>query len=154
MARKKKRVDIGNADTGVRSNYSDTLAEIIADGFCPFCEAHLTKHHKNPILLKGKYWLVTKNAWPYEGARFHFLFIARSHVENIESVKPPMWQELQTLYKKLVRIHNLSGATLLLRSGETGLTGASVNHLHAHLVVGSKRTKKTTQMRATIGFKK
>ncbi len=65
-----------------------------------------------------------------------------------------MWVDLQKLYRKLIRKNKITGATLMIRSGETQITGASVNHLHAHLIVGSFRTKKTKPIKALVGFKK
>lgn len=42
----------------------------------------------------------------------------------------------------------------MIRSGDTKITGASVNHLHAHLIVGVQRTNKTRLVNALVGFKK
>lgn len=154
MALQKPRVDTKNATVVKRSNYADTLDAIVKEGFCPFCEQNLFKHHPKSLLYSSKYWLVTENAWPYEGARFHFLLIARTHAEKTEDLPPAGWTDLHALYKKLVKRHELSGATLMIRSGNTKITGASVNHLHAHLVVGSPRTKRTKSIKALIGFRR
>lgn len=154
MAPKKRRVDPGNALVVKRSDYVRTLNAIIAGGFCPFCEEHLFKHHKRPLIYKSKHWLVTENAWPYEGAQFHFLFIARTHTEKTESLSTLMWTDFHKLYKKLVKRYGFDGATLMMRSGNMKITGATVNHLHAQLIVGSPRTKKTSPIKALVGFKK
>ncbi|MBI2409984.1 HIT domain-containing protein [Candidatus Kaiserbacteria bacterium] len=150
----KPRVDTKNALIVKREEYVNALEAILAGGFCPFCEKHLFKHHRRPLIFKGRYWLVTENSWPYEGARLHFLFIARPHIEATEKISTVMWGELQSLYRKLVKKYQLSGATLVIRSGDTRFTGASVNHLHGHVVVGTARTKKTEPIRALIGFKR
>lgn len=97
---------------------------------------------------------MTENAWPYTGTAFHFLFIARAHVEATEEMSPAVWTDLHALYRKLVKRNSLAGTTLMLRSGDTKITGASVNHLHAHLIIGTKRTKKTKPMKALVGFKR
>lgn len=154
MASKKQRVDIGNATIAGRSDYTNTLSAIIDGDFCPFCEEHLSKHHSNPLIYKSAHWLVTKNAWPYDGAAFHFLFIARTHIEAIGNISPAAWTDLHALYKKLAKRHRIDGATLMMRSGNTKRTGASVNHLHAHLVVGAKRTEKALPIKAIVGFKR
>lgn len=150
----KKKVDVQNASIVKRTDYANTLTTIIAGGFCPFCEEHLAQHHQQPIVYKTPHWLVTKNNWPYTGTRFHYLFIARTHVERTEDLSHAAWADLQKVYRKLIRTHNLSGATLMIRSGDTKVTGASVNHLHAHLVVGTQRTKGTKRINALVGFKK
>lgn len=154
MPAKRRQVDVKNAEVVKREDYVRTLNEIIAAGFCPFCEAHLFKHHKQPLIYKGRYWLVTKNNWPYAGTKFHFLLISRSHTERTEDLSPAAWKEFHALYRKLARRYRFSGATLMIRSGDTRVTGASVNHLHAHLIVGSPRSKKAKNIRALVGFKK
>lgn len=152
--RKNRQVDVRNANVVPRDDYTQTLKEIIAGGFCPFCEEHLFKHHRKPVLYKSKYWLVTENSWPYKGSKFHFLFIARPHIEKMEDVPLSMWDDLQKQYRKLVKEKRIEGATLIIRSGDTKITGASVKHLHAHLVVGSPRTENAKPIKALVGFKK
>jgi diadenosine tetraphosphate (Ap4A) HIT family hydrolase len=57
------------------------------------------------------------------------------------------------MYRALVKERRLEGATLMIRSGATEITGASVNHLHAHLIVGVPRTKNTQPVRVLVAFK-
>lgn len=154
MVLKKQRVDTKNALVVKRNEYVKTLEEIVSGGFCPFCEEHLFKHHRRPLLYKSTYWLVTENSWPYEGSRFHILFIARPHIETTEDMSPAMWADLQKLYRKLVKEKKMKGATLMIRSGDTRTTGASVNHLHAHLIVGGPRKKNAKPIKALVGFEK
>ena len=149
-----RQVDARNAEVVKRTDYVRTLSSIVAGGFCPFCEEHLFKHHRRPLIYKSQHWLVTENAWPYEGSQFHFLFIARAHVEKTEDLSLAMWTGLHKLYCKLVKRYRFKGTALLMRSGDTKTTGATVNHLHAQLIVGSRRTKKTEPIKALVGFKK
>lgn len=65
-----------------------------------------------------------------------------------------MWADLLKLYRKLIKKNGIKGATLVIRSGDTKITGASVNHLHAHLIVGSSRTQKAKPVKVLVGFKK
>lgn len=154
MPRKKKQVDTENAAVVRRGDYAKILKEIMDGGFCPFCEEHLFKHHRRPLLLRSKYWIVTENAWPYSGSRFHFLFIARLHVEATENVSPIMWADLQKAYRTLIKKNKMDGATLMIRSGNTKITGASVSHLHANLIAGVNRTQNTKPIKALVSFKK
>lgn len=149
---KKHQVDVGNAQVVPRDDYVATLEAIIAQGFCPFCEEHLLKHHRNPILYKSEYWLVTENTWPYGGTQHHFLLIARAHVEATEVLSPEAWADFHEVYRLLVTRYNLKGATLMLRSGSMQITGASVNHLHAQLIVGSPRAEGAEPIKALVGF--
>lgn len=148
----KKQVDVENANIVPRDDYAETLETIIAGGFCPFCEEHLFKHHRKPLMYTTKHWLVTESSWPYKGSRFHILFIARPHIESTEDMPTTMWVELLRLYRALVREKKIEGATLIIRSGNTQITGATVNHLHAHLIVGAPRTESSKPIKALVGF--
>ena len=154
MAWKKQRVDVKNATIVKRNEYVRILNDIMAAGFCPFCEKHLFKHHRRPITYKGRYWIVTENSWPYSGSRHHFLFVTRAHIESIENLSTPAWTELQRLYRTLMKDKKMKGATLMIRSGDTKITGASVRHLHAHIIAGTPRTKRAKPIRALVSFKK
>ena len=103
MEKEKPKVDVGNANVVPRSDYTQTLEEIIAGGFCPFCEEHLFKHHRRRLLHRSDFWIVTENSWPYEGSRFHILFIARKHIEKTEDVSAAMWVDLLSQYRKFVK---------------------------------------------------
>ena len=146
-------VDVENARTRARRDYADALAEIAADGLCPFCEEHLSRYHKKPILFGDAHWLVTENAWPYDGMRHQFLVIARRHVERAEDLAPAAWEALGAAYRRLVGHYRLAGATLFLRSGLTDVTGASVAHLHAQVTSGDRRRPDSELIRALVGFK-
>ncbi len=151
---RKQQVDTKNALVVKRTEYVNVLKQIVAEGFCPFCEEHLFKYHNRPVFFKSTHWIVTENAWPYTGSTFHYLFIARPHIETTENMSSLMWTDIQKLYRKLVREKKMKGATLMIRSGDTQITGASVNHLHAHVIVGVPRTKNTKPIKALVSFKK
>lgn len=150
---KKEHVDVENAEIVKREEYVKVLEKIVKEGMCPFCEEHLMNHHTEPILHKGEHWLVTKNAWPYEGTKHHFLLISRTHIENIEDISSDAWTELHKHWGTLKKEHSFEGGTFFVRSGNIKMTGATVRHLHANIVVGKKRDDKTESVRTVIGFK-
>ncbi|HSW80839.1 MAG TPA: hypothetical protein VLG40_00430 [Candidatus Saccharimonas sp.] len=120
--------------------YSNVIAKIGQDGVCPFCPENLAKYHPNPIIRAGGFWLLTKNAYPYEGAAHHFLLIHKAHIESFEQLTPAAWAELQTLLNFVLTDNAIKGAALAFRFGDTAFTGASVAHLHAQLIAGSGAT--------------
>lgn len=146
-------VDVQNARTRAHGDYADSLVEIAKGGHCPFCEEHLSTYHQKPILFRDACWLVTENAWPYDGARHQFLVIARRHLEAAEDLTPAAWEALGAAYRRLVGDYGLAGATLFLRSGLTDFTGASVAHLHAQVISGGRRRPDGELIRALVGFK-
>jgi len=108
--------------------------EIIKDGVCPFCRNHLSKYHK-PQIHERVYWLVTENQWPYKGAKKHTLIILRRHEEDISSLKYNEWLELLSILKEVSKEEGVSGGAIGMRFGDTLSSGATVNHIHAHIVV-------------------
>lgn len=118
-------------DNGV---YSTVISEIAREGKCPFCQENLAAHHKNPILREGAYWLLTKNMYPYKGTSHHLLIILKRHTTRFEEIDKDEFAELQELISWYTRENNVTGGSIFMRSGDTSLTGASVEHLHAQFV--------------------
>ena len=61
---------------------------------------------------------------------------------------------MQSAYKKLCKLYKIQGATLVMRSGSTEYTGATVRHLHAQIIVGQKRKETYVPITAVAGYKK
>lgn len=130
----KKFVDPNNTQARPdEGKYASVLNQIVKDGVCPFCSEHLTKYHKKP-LETGKFWTLTDNMYPYKPSKQHRLIIHREHVTHIDQVTPPAWHELMELLLKEASSKKIVGGTLIMRFGDTKFTGASVSHLHAHIV--------------------
>ncbi len=123
--------------------YREVLKEIEEEGNCPapFC-LDQGNGHKYPIELKTKLWKVTRNSFNYQNAEFAFLLIPKRHVESFYQISKSEWLDFRTLIKQLVFKHRLKGYSLLWRMGEKSHTGASVSHLHAHLICGTERPNK------------
>lgn len=154
MPVRKPAVSKKNASLATRNDYSEVLAKILDEGLCPFCEQNLFKHHRKPLLFKTKHWLITENAWPYPGTKLHLLLIARSHIESADALSGAAWTDLGTAFKRICADKGISGASLLMRSGDMLRTGASVAHLHAQVLMGGKHVKGATPITAVVGFKK
>lgn len=90
-------------------------------------------NHKKPILQRGTHWLVTENQWPYKESRRHFLIIARRHAERLSDLPAEAGAELLSLCQALEQEHDISGG-LCIRFGNPEVTGATVKHLHCHLL--------------------
>ncbi len=150
--RMRGQVNPHNASIAKRSNYTVVIKKIDGMAMCPFCEENILIHHPKPLLFKNAHWIVTENAWPYSGAKHHFLLICRDHVSRTEDTTPQVWSDLQTAYKKLVKKYRLSGSTLFIRSGNTNYTGATVQHLHAQVIAGTVRKKDSSPILAIVGF--
>lgn len=145
-------VDLRNAEIVPRDDYVQVIKSIIGEGKCPFCRENLERHHKKPILEEDEYWIVTENAWPYEGSDRQFLLISRKHIESIEDLLLVEQLAFFTALKRLTQAEHLTGFTVLWRSGDTDMTGASVSHLHAHVIVGHPRADDAPRITGLVGF--
>lgn len=126
-----KHVNTNN--TGGRGSYAKVISDIAQDGVCPFCSNNIAKYHKNEIVEKT-HWLVTRNMYPYKPTLHHFLLIHKEHIEHVKDLTPEAWLELHEIISELSKTNSIDGGSLMMRFGNTKFTGASVSHLHAHIV--------------------
>src|SRR3979409_1019783 len=131
-----RRVEGENAKTRAGGEYAQARAKIEEAGICPFCEEHLPKHHGKPILFSNAHWIVTENAWPYEGTRHQFVLVARENTEGAGFLSSEAWEALGSAYRRLVSDYQLEGATLLLRTGRTEYPGVPLPHCMGRLFAG------------------
>lgn len=114
--------------------YRGVLEEIQSGKQCPFCPGQL-HWHKEPILKEVSDWLITKNSWPYKDTTHHLLLIGRAHHERFEELTPADWESIRQLIAWAVVEFKIPGGGFAMRFGETTHTGATVVHLHVHLIV-------------------
>lgn len=119
----------------------EKMAQIIKDGVCPFCPQYFKKYHDSVILRKGKHWLVTWNDYPYPETKYHFLIISKKHLIKINEISQPAGAELADHFKWLKKQYKINDGILLTRFGNTKKTGATIEHLHSHLIVGKKKNQ-------------
>ena len=143
-----------NLAHGRPGKYSQLLEKISKAGVCPFCVKNLKLYHKKPILKKTNNWLLTTNQNPYQGLKSHWLLINNKHLTKLSDLKPADWLDLERLLKWLENKYTIPGGAFFIRFGDTNYTGASVTHLHAHLVFGGKRTKNKKENTTRLGYYK
>lgn len=129
----KNFVNTDNPQSRPDGEYAKTIQKIAGEGICPFCKENLTKYHDLPVEEK-KYWLVTDNKWPYKPSKNHRLIIHKEHATHIRELTNEAWTELREILQLECASRAVEGGTLVIRFGDTHYTGASVVHLHAHLV--------------------
>ncbi len=132
----KSGLDLKNAR---RKKQIEVMKKIIADGICPFCHDFSDKikpaYHSNPILAETDHWVASRNAWPYEKTKEHLILVIKRHIlipeEMTNEEALDFWKIIKEVKEKL----SIKHSTLLMRSDSTGKTGATVQHLHAQLIV-------------------
>lgn len=128
---KRKTVDPRYAKGGT---YGQILSEIESQKVCPFCPETF-KWHTKPILRRHGDWLVTENFNPYTNSAHHFLIICKRHMEQFNELTSPDWTDMVFLVNWVIKKYHLKGGGFALRFGETTYTGATVCHLHSHLII-------------------
>lgn len=136
----KSGVDIKNAARS--KEYTEVLKKINTDNVCPFCHDFVENiepaYHPNPILKENASWVVTRNAWPYENTKEHLVLIIKRHILNPEEMSKEEIMDLWELVAEVKKMLNITHSTFLMRSSEnTGKTGATVQHLHAQLIMSN-----------------
>ena len=131
MSKPKQVVDPTYAKS---DEYKKVIATIAEQGDCPFCPENF-KHHKKEILNTDGNWFITENSWPYDGTSHHLLLINTQHKEQFAELTPQDFQSVMNLVNWAIKKFELKGGGITLRFGETRLTGATVCHLHFHLIV-------------------
>ncbi|MBI3630829.1 MAG: HIT domain-containing protein [Candidatus Sungbacteria bacterium] len=144
----KKFVNIAGAKD--RPRYESTLKQIARSGVCPFCPATMRWHTK-PILKRYRGWLITENISVYANAQHHFLIIGRSHKENLEELASRDWNAISFLFNWAIKKFNIKGGGIAMRFGEPAYTGATVRHLHMHLISPHLKKGKAGVVSVTIG---
>lgn len=130
-------------------NYRKTLEKIEKTDKCPFCPDNF-KYHKNPILKEFQGWMATANSWPYPDTQHHFIFIAKEHKENFSDLTDQDMQAVKYLVNWIIDEYKIKGGGLTLRFGEQKYTGATVRHLHFHLIVPELNHE--TKLAKTVPF--
>ena len=123
-------VDPTNAGT---TGYRTVLDKIEGEGECPFCPTssnYLADHHQ-PIVAESGHWFLTTAQWPYDDTSAHYLIVLKAHKTHISQLNRFEWLSLQDIMGEV----ELAGGALAIRFGDPGLTGATVTHLHAHILV-------------------
>jgi diadenosine tetraphosphate (Ap4A) HIT family hydrolase len=147
----KKLMHLSNARVPAQKKQMEEIAQ---RGICPFCREHFEANHKAPILKETKHWLATRNDYPYEGSKNHFLLVHKSHIECMRDLKSPAAKELGSMLAWIESEFSLPGGTFLMRFGDMRYNGATIAHLHAHVITGIKEGNNSEPIRKKIGFKK
>ncbi|MCK9497841.1 MAG: HIT domain-containing protein [Candidatus Colwellbacteria bacterium] len=130
-----------NTGNARNSEQLGVMKSINKNGYCPFCPENFTKNHKKPIIFDGKHWFVTENQWPYSAAKYHFLAITKNHIENLTELPKGAGNELIDICRYIEDKYGINSGAICMRFGDIELNGATVNHLHAHLLVPDPENK-------------
>jgi diadenosine tetraphosphate (Ap4A) HIT family hydrolase len=82
------------------------------------------------------------------------LVINKKHQEDILKIITQESQDLFKLLQWVTKKYQLPGGGIFMRFGQTNYSGASVTHLHAHLITGGKKNNKNKEnyLNAPLGY--
>jgi ATP adenylyltransferase len=112
------------------------MRRLDAEGVCLFCPEGLARHARQQVLFRTRHWTVTPNEFPYPGTSLHLLLVPDQHAADLldltEEVRQDFWQALRAVADR----HQLGHYGLGVRNGDCRFTGATIAHVHAHVLVG------------------
>lgn len=128
------------------------MQKIIDDGVCPFCAEHFRKYHPKPVIKETEHWFLTENMSPYKGTKHHFIFVYKpAHITKPDELLPEALADLFSLVQWATTEYAITGGSFFMRFGDTHYTGSSVEHLHAHLLMGDADAPNHEPVRVKLG---
>jgi diadenosine tetraphosphate (Ap4A) HIT family hydrolase len=125
-----------NLDVARHEEQVKQMTDLMERGVCAFCRENIENEQKEPIEVETEHWVVKKNDYPYENTRLHLLLISKQHVSSVAQLPAEARHDFTDVISQLEQDRKLTSYTVGMRSGDMRFTGSSVEHLHAHLVVG------------------
>jgi len=118
---------------------------------CPFCPKSLDKFHKREKVMEGEFWILTKNRWPYDHTTVHLLAIYKSHAVKLRDITPEAGAELFRFFQWAESTYQIDAGAFAVRFGDIRLNGATVSHLHAHLIEPDSKNPNHKTVRFKMG---
>ncbi len=112
------------------------MRRLEAAGICLFCPATLREHGRQRVTFETSHWMVTPNAFPYQGTRLHLLVIPHQHVNDMADLDDAALADFWTALRQVRATFGLDHYGLGVRNGDCRFTGATIAHVHAHVLVG------------------
>ena len=117
------------------------MGKLRKDIGCFFCNENYLKVDASPAIKTLKHWYIKKNDYPYEGSAHHYLIASKKHVTKIVDITSSAWIELPKAIRWLEHNLKTKGESIFVRSGDMRYTGATLDHLHFHFLVGGQKKK-------------
>lgn len=129
------------------------MKNLIDRDICAFCPENIEKEQREPIELSTDFWIVKKNDYPYDNASLHLLLISKNHVKTFADLTKQAQANFAYTISEVEKKWGLNSYALGMRSGNFKFNGGSVEHLHAHIVVGSVDEPDHTPIRFKMSSK-
>lgn len=144
-----ERAPLYNVQAARGEDQRRRMLRLEEEGVCIFCPEHAGTMQRHPIEHMGEHWYVTRNDFPYEGARAHYLIVARRHVTAFEELPDEAGRELWRIRRELRARLDAPALATVERSGDMRFNGGSVAHLHIHVVALPENPPVTVRFRVS-----
>jgi diadenosine tetraphosphate (Ap4A) HIT family hydrolase len=112
------------------------MRSLEARGVCLFCPGGLRRHERQQILFATRHWTVTPNAFPYAGTALHLLLVPHEHAADLLDLSGGAQQDFWAALGMVRDRYRLRYYGLGVRNGDCRFTGATIQHVHAHVLAG------------------
>lgn len=139
-----------NLEAGRSEAQTKKMQELTAQGKCFMCYDNLKNYDLNKIEFETKHWIITPNAFPYDHTALHLILISRRHVKTLSDLSPEARADLSEAIVEIEKRWKLDSYAVGIRSGDFRFNGGSVEHLHAHVIVGERDPQKFEKVRFKV----
>ena len=140
-------------DSGRSLEQITQMEDLESREVCVFCEKHFKTEHREPIEIETSHWLVTKNDYPYEHTKLHLLIVPKEHVNLLSKLSKEALAEYAELLPKIEQHYKLTSYSQFMRVGDFRYNGASIYHLHSHIVVADHKHPEFDKLKVKLGSK-
>jgi ATP adenylyltransferase len=117
----------------------EKMQRLEAAGVCLFCHREMRKPGGKGILLESRTWVLVENDFPYDGTSVHAMLIPKRHVASLTELSLWEWIGYRRMLRRVANYYDLTYFVNASRNGDPTYTGATIMHLHIHLIVGDPK---------------
>jgi len=114
----------------------DAMRQLAAAGTCIFCPEHLAKDSHQRVLHRTTLWTITPNEFPYQGTKLHLLLVPDEHVTDMVDLTAQAQRDFWVALAWARDHYRMTYHSMVVRNGDCAFTGATVRHVHVHIVQG------------------
>lgn len=113
------------------------MEDIARRDICFMCPEHISEFYeeRNGLIAEGEHSYLVHNGYPYENTAHHLMVLPKEHVNKLSELSENFILEAFAFLQTMERELEIDGGAIAMRFGEPALTGATVHHLHMHLIV-------------------
>lgn len=113
------------------------MEDIANRDICFMCPEHIPEFYeeRDGLIAEGDHSYLVHNGYPYEGTSHHLMVLPKEHVTTLGELSDDFVLEAFSFLRTMEEELEVEGGAIAMRFGEPALTGATVHHLHLHLIV-------------------